>query len=320
MTKIEYLKQLEDELRYKISEQEMYDIMRDYAEYFEEGKKQGKTDKQIIEALGIPYVVAKQILGETPDNLNTTIKKSTANLKSSFNNIKESAKDKYKEHKDKSSAKKSNREYCKTQQPKPPRQKRPRREGNVFVDVLSALLKVALWIFLFIPLIVSAGATGIACIIGSIVGIGFLSAFSFSVSTYSIFVASLVLLCILFGGLTIIFGMIWLIKYLLGISDIKQQYAYQGGNPQMNYNGFNNNQNPNNPQYNPNYNQNYNPTPPTNADETPTEKPQEETCDKNQPPCDNEKQNFEVNIKDESILEDTDETKTSEKTDTKEDK
>ncbi|MEG1994235.1 MAG: DUF1700 domain-containing protein, partial [Oscillospiraceae bacterium] len=107
MTKIEYLKQLEDELRYKISEQEMYDIMRDYAEYFEEGKKQGKTDKQIIEALGIPYVVAKQILGETTEDVNVAIKKGATNIKSSFNSFKENTKAKYSEHKEKSDEKKA---------------------------------------------------------------------------------------------------------------------------------------------------------------------------------------------------------------------
>lgn len=244
MTKIEYLKQLEDELRYKISEQEMYDIMRDYAEYFEEGKKQGKTDKQIIEALGIPYVVAKQILGENPDDINVAIKKGTSNLKSSFNSFKEGAKNKYTEQKEKYSEKKEQKEQVKRNQPPKVKEK---KDSNFLVNFCSIILKLALWIFLFIPLIIGVGASGAGLIIGSIVGIGFLSAFSFTVSTYTIFTASLILLCLLFGGLTIIFGLIWFIKYLLGVSDLKEQYAFNGA-PNMNYNNYNFNQqqNPNN--------------------------------------------------------------------------
>lgn len=241
MTKIEYLKQLEDELRYKISEQEMYDIMRDYAEYFEEGKKQGKTDKQIIEALGIPYVVAKQILGDTPDDINVAIKKGTSNLKSSFNSFKEGAKTKYNEQKEKYSEKKAQKEQIKYKQPPKIKEK---KERNFFINFCSIILKIALWMFLFIPLIIGVGASGAGLTIGSIVGIGFLSAFSFTVSTYTIFTASLILLCLLFGGLTIIFGLIWFIKYLLGISDLKTQYAYNCS-PNMNYNNFQQ-QNPNN--------------------------------------------------------------------------
>ncbi len=62
MSKLEYLKQLEDALSGKISAAELNDIIRDYAEYFEEGKKQGKTEDEISKNLGIPFEVAEQIL------------------------------------------------------------------------------------------------------------------------------------------------------------------------------------------------------------------------------------------------------------------
>ena len=293
MTKIEYLKQLEDELRYKISEQEMYDIMRDYAEYFEEGKKQGKTDKQIIEALGIPYVVAKQILGDNPDDINVAIKKGTSNLKSSFNSFKESAKTKYNEQKEKYSDKKAQKEQIKYNNPPKIKEK---KDSHCLVNFCSIILKIALWIFLFIPLIIGIGASGAGLTIGSIVGIGFLSAFSFTASTYTIFTASLILLCLLFGGLTIIFGLIWFIKYLLGVSDLKKQCAFNGA-PNMNYNNnnynFNQQQNPNNSYATANdFNSNPQETP-THfnknnvsdelADEQPSEVPMEEAVADEQP-------------------------------------
>ncbi|MBR5486211.1 MAG: DUF1700 domain-containing protein [Oscillospiraceae bacterium] len=62
MSKLEYLKQLEEALNGKISAAELNDIIRDYAEYFEEGKKQGKAEDEISKNLGIPSEVAEQIL------------------------------------------------------------------------------------------------------------------------------------------------------------------------------------------------------------------------------------------------------------------
>lgn len=64
MSKLEYLRRLENELKGKISTVELDDIIRDYAEYFEEGKKQGKTEDEISQSLGIPFSVAQQILAE----------------------------------------------------------------------------------------------------------------------------------------------------------------------------------------------------------------------------------------------------------------
>ena len=64
MNKMEYLKQLESALKGKVSSAELDDIIRDYAEYFEEGKKQGKTEDEISQKLGIPFEVARQILND----------------------------------------------------------------------------------------------------------------------------------------------------------------------------------------------------------------------------------------------------------------
>jgi len=64
MTKLDYLSSLERYLKRRIPEEEIYEIMRDYAEYFEDGKKQGKTEDEISASLGSPYDVAQQIITE----------------------------------------------------------------------------------------------------------------------------------------------------------------------------------------------------------------------------------------------------------------
>ncbi len=64
MTKLDYLSSLERYLKRQLPEEEIYEIMRDYAEYFEDGKNQGKTEDEISAGLGSPYEVAQQILTE----------------------------------------------------------------------------------------------------------------------------------------------------------------------------------------------------------------------------------------------------------------
>ena len=44
MTKLEYLKQLEDALKNRMSRKDIDDIIRDYAEYFAEGQRPGKSE------------------------------------------------------------------------------------------------------------------------------------------------------------------------------------------------------------------------------------------------------------------------------------
>ena len=64
MTKLDYLSSLERYLKRQIPEEEIYEIMRDYAEYFEDGKNQGKTEDEISASLGSPYDIARQIVTE----------------------------------------------------------------------------------------------------------------------------------------------------------------------------------------------------------------------------------------------------------------
>ncbi len=67
MTRVEYIRQLEFSLSGKLSKKEISDILRDYTEYFEAGKAEGKSEEEIVRALGIPSVVAAQILSENEE-------------------------------------------------------------------------------------------------------------------------------------------------------------------------------------------------------------------------------------------------------------
>lgn len=68
MNKMEYLEQLEGCLKWKVSKAELDDIMRDYAEYFEEGRRQSKPDSEISAKLGDPEIVAQQIIEESKES------------------------------------------------------------------------------------------------------------------------------------------------------------------------------------------------------------------------------------------------------------
>ena len=67
MNKQEYLEKLEACLKHKLSREEIEDIMRDYAEYFEEGRRQSKQDVEIAAKLGDPELVAQQLIEESAE-------------------------------------------------------------------------------------------------------------------------------------------------------------------------------------------------------------------------------------------------------------
>lgn len=69
MTRVEYIRQLEFSLNGKLPKREISEILRDYSEYFEAGKMEGKTEEEIAISLGIPSVVAAQILSETEEDI-----------------------------------------------------------------------------------------------------------------------------------------------------------------------------------------------------------------------------------------------------------
>ncbi|MEG0898675.1 MAG: DUF1700 domain-containing protein [Oscillospiraceae bacterium] len=82
MTKLEYLEKLENKLRKSMPQKEVNDIIRDYVEYFEDGKVQGKCDDEIAAKLGNPEMIAQQILDENGYD----VEKAKKNFKDSVSN------------------------------------------------------------------------------------------------------------------------------------------------------------------------------------------------------------------------------------------
>ena len=64
MNKIEFLEILKDYLKKDFSENEINDILRDYEEYFVDGLIEGKSDMEIIEALGSPKAIANELISQ----------------------------------------------------------------------------------------------------------------------------------------------------------------------------------------------------------------------------------------------------------------
>lgn len=64
MTKESYLQSLEALLKKHLSKSEISDILRDYGEYFDDGRRQNKTDTEISAKLGDPEIIAQQFIEE----------------------------------------------------------------------------------------------------------------------------------------------------------------------------------------------------------------------------------------------------------------
>ena len=62
MTKESYLQALENLLKKHLSKSEIDDILRDYGEYFDDGRRQNKTDTEISAKLGDPEIIAQQFI------------------------------------------------------------------------------------------------------------------------------------------------------------------------------------------------------------------------------------------------------------------
>lgn len=64
MNKSEFLEILKDYLKKDFSEDEVNDILRDYEEYFVDGIIEGKSDMEIISALGSPKSIANDLVSQ----------------------------------------------------------------------------------------------------------------------------------------------------------------------------------------------------------------------------------------------------------------
>lgn len=75
MTKESYLQALENLLKKHLSKSEIDDILRDYGEYFDDGRRQNKTDTEISAKLGDPEIIAQQFIEEIGNENNKESKK-----------------------------------------------------------------------------------------------------------------------------------------------------------------------------------------------------------------------------------------------------
>lgn len=76
LNKREFLEILKDYLSSHFSGDEVNDILRDYEEYFVDGEIEGKSDIQIIESLGSPKSIVRDLVEEMKESkVNSTNKK-----------------------------------------------------------------------------------------------------------------------------------------------------------------------------------------------------------------------------------------------------
>lgn len=68
LNKVEFLEILKDYLKKDFSEDEVSDILRDYEEYFVDGVIEGKSDMEIIRALGSPKTIANELISQIRNN------------------------------------------------------------------------------------------------------------------------------------------------------------------------------------------------------------------------------------------------------------
>ena len=98
MNKEEYLKKLEQCLKKYLSKEEVNDILMDYGEYFEDGRRQNKSDTEISAKLGDPEVIASQFIdevkAENSKKYDGEIERLKDSTKSFINNIKGEGKEK----------------------------------------------------------------------------------------------------------------------------------------------------------------------------------------------------------------------------------
>ncbi|WP_052446649.1 DUF1700 domain-containing protein [Candidatus Soleaferrea massiliensis] len=80
MNKEEYLLKLEAYLKKQLSREEVDDILRDYGEYFEDGRRRNKTDLEISAKLGDPQVIAEQFLEEYREEKKTKAFRNTMEI------------------------------------------------------------------------------------------------------------------------------------------------------------------------------------------------------------------------------------------------
>lgn len=95
LNKREFLEILKDYLSNNFSDNEVNDILRDYEEYFIDGEIEGKSDIQIIESLGSPKSIVRDLVDEMKTSKVNSRNKRFDKIYDNLNKVKLRLKDRY---------------------------------------------------------------------------------------------------------------------------------------------------------------------------------------------------------------------------------
>ena len=100
LNKREFLEILKDYLSNHFSDDEVNDILRDYEEYFIDGEIEGKSDIQIIESLGSPKSIVRDLVDEMNSSKINSSNKKFDKIYDNLNKVKLKFKDRYNKSKE----------------------------------------------------------------------------------------------------------------------------------------------------------------------------------------------------------------------------
>lgn len=100
LNKREFLEILKDYLSNHFSDDEVNDILRDYEEYFIDGEIEGKSDIQIIESLGSPKSIVRDLVDEMNSSKINSSNKRFDKIYDNLNKVKLKFRDRYNKSKE----------------------------------------------------------------------------------------------------------------------------------------------------------------------------------------------------------------------------
>lgn len=100
LNKREFLEILKDYLSNHFSDDEVNDILRDYEEYFIDGEIEGKSDIQIIESLGSPKSIVRDLVDEMNSSKVNSSNKRFDKIYDNLNKVKLKFRDRYQKSKE----------------------------------------------------------------------------------------------------------------------------------------------------------------------------------------------------------------------------
>ena len=195
MNKSEFLEILKDYLGKDFSEYEVNDILRDYEEYFVDGVIEGKSDMEIISALGSPKSIAKDLVSqmkEKDENKQFKNSKFTDNISDKYEQSKIKARDIFRKGKNYVSEKLTPNLYSESS-----------RLSTKLIKIILKILSLVLLMpaFMFIVVMIPIGISLIMSLVAFIVAIPLVVNFVWSVPEIT---AVVIFASILFIGCEII--------------------------------------------------------------------------------------------------------------------